>query len=63
MADVGDACRNGPWQRIWTCPACYHNHHAEVDACEGCGVALSCAIERDPVAVCTIIDPAESDEA
>ncbi len=63
MADIGESCKNGPWQEIWTCPNCYHDHDGEVNNCAGCGVALSCTIEREPIAVCTIIDPAERDEA
>lgn len=59
MADIGDRCSNGPWESRWTCPACYHDHDTEVDTCAGCGVALLCEIWRDPVPVCTIIDPAD----
>lgn len=62
MADVGERCTNGPYQEIWTCPACYRDHDCEVDACEGCGAALACTIERLPYAVCTIVDPADRDE-
>ena len=63
MSNVGEKCTNGPWQEIWTCPACYHDHESEVDACVGCGVALACTTERNPVSVCTIIDPADRDDA
>ncbi len=59
MSNVGEACRNGPWDERWTCPACYHDHHARVTACASCATPLSCTIEREPVAVCTIIDPAD----
>ncbi|KTT68245.1 hypothetical protein [Sphingomonas sanguinis] len=62
MADIGDYLKNGPWDKRWTCPACYHDHHGEVTACEGCGIALSCTIEREPVAICTIVAPNDRDE-
>jgi len=62
MADVGDYLKNSPWQEMWTCPECYHDHHGEVTSCEACGVALACTIEREPVAVCTIVDPTDQDE-
>jgi hypothetical protein len=56
VSEVGEACRNGPWQDIWTCPACYHDHHTEVTACASCATPLSCTTEREPVAVCTIVE-------
>lgn len=63
MSEVGEACRNGPWEERWTCPACYHDHQTRVAACASCATPLSCRIEREPVAVCTIVDPNEAGEA
>ncbi|MDR6847145.1 hypothetical protein [Sphingomonas sp. BE137] len=55
-AKPGDRCSNGPDVECWTCPACYHDHKTRVTECADCGVALSCTIERPPIAVCTVIE-------
>jgi hypothetical protein len=57
-AKPGDRCSNGPHVEIWTCPDCYRDHFEEVSKCAGCGIALICTIEKPPIAVCTIADPA-----
>lgn len=56
-SNIGDKCTNAAWLEVWTCPACYHDHHTQVTACASCATALSCTIVREPVPVCTIVDP------
>lgn len=60
-AKPGDRLTNGPWQDRWTCPNCHHDHDDKVTKCEGCGVALRCWTENEPVSVCAIADPDEAD--
>jgi hypothetical protein len=58
---IGKRCSNGPDVELGTCPGCYHDHDGLVTACANCGVALRCTIERPPIAVCTVIDPDDTD--
>jgi hypothetical protein len=60
-AKPGDKCSNGAWETRFTCPGCYTDHDGEVTQCEGCGVALRCEIEQQPIPVCYIADPDEDD--
>jgi len=39
---------------IWTCPGCYTDHEREVTKCDGCGRALECSTDYEPVTVCRL---------
>ena len=58
MAEPGDACTNAPFLERWTCPACYQDHPRRVTECWGCGAQLQCTIERQPVAICVLVEHA-----
>lgn len=48
---------NPGWEDKFTCPACYHDHLDRAPgqiACENCGVSLTCTVEHQPVAVCSL---------
>ena len=46
---------SAPYTKCWTCPECFETHPYQVERCEGCGIDLSCRIERQPVPVCNTL--------
>lgn len=38
----------------FTCPACYHDFEGRKTKCPGCDVDIVCAVEQQPVCVCTL---------
>jgi len=52
---MAESCSNPGYDNRFTCPACYHDFEdAKAKECPSCKVALHCAVEQQPVCVCTL---------
>jgi hypothetical protein len=60
-AKPGERCSNPGRDDRWTTPCCYADVAGDADACPDCGAPITCDVEQQPVAVCTIRDPRGDD--
>jgi len=63
MAEPGDYTTNAPFLERWTCPSCFQDHPRRVTTCWGCGAVLQCTVERQPVAICALVEQGEDQAA
>ena len=53
-AAVGESCSNPGFKDRFTTPCCYADFTGKLSSCPECGAPITCTVEHQPLAVCTI---------
>ena len=59
-AEWGDRCSNPGYEDKFTTPCCYEDVDEDATHCPECDAPIFCAVEQQPVAVCTIGDDGDA---
>ncbi len=57
----GERCTNPGQDERFTTPCCYADVSEGATACPDCGTPITCTVEQQPVAVCTITVASEDE--